>query len=66
MNYLNTGRFDASALRKENEPSAQVVPFRREVASAERTHIEKAIAQKRSQIAQLAQEVRWLTLELES
>jgi hypothetical protein len=43
-----------------------VIPLNREPMSAERTHIENKIADKRRQVAQLAQEIRWLQMELES
>jgi hypothetical protein len=44
-----------------------VVPFSRTpMVPDERQHIQNKIQAKQSQIAQLAQEIRWLRLELES
>ena len=61
MNYRTAQEtFEPTTLRDN------VVPLKREPMSAERAHIENAIAQKRSQIARLAKEIRWLTMELES
>lgn len=42
------------------------VPLNRAPMSSERTHIENSIHAKERQIAQLAQEIRWLRLELET
>jgi hypothetical protein len=42
------------------------VPLNRAPMSSERSHIENKIAAKRSEIARLAQEIRWLTMELET
>lgn len=41
-------------------------PLNRLPMTSERTHIEDKIAAKRSEIARLAQEIRWLSMELES
>ena len=69
---MKAHQFSAAEIREEGpslSPEFVVQALglaRREPASAERTHIENKIAEKRRQIAQLAQDIRWLTMELES
>lgn len=61
MNYRTAQEtFEPTTLREN------VVPLNRAPMSAERAHIENKIANKRRQVAQLAQEIRWLTMELET
>ena len=48
------------------QPVQDFMSARREPGSAERQHIENAIAHKRREIARLAQEIRWLEMELQS
>jgi hypothetical protein len=50
------------------EPTSfdNVVPFSREPMSAERAHIENKIREHERAIAEHAQKIRWLRMELES
>ncbi len=57
---------DAQAARQDEDAPTNIIPLNRHPMAAERVHIENVIAQKRREIARLAQEIRWLTLELES
>jgi hypothetical protein len=62
-------RTDGIEIRKENiaQHEQTVVMFPRgEPLSAEREHIKAKILAKERQIAQLAGEIRWLRLELET
>ena len=47
-------------------PVTNVVPLRRDPMSAERQHIENKIREHERAIANHAQQIRWLKLELET
>lgn len=61
MNYRT-----AQETFEPTELPGNVVPLRRDAMSAERMHIENKIHEHERAIAQHAQQIRWLRMELET
>lgn len=57
---------DAQAAFEPTSLPPNVVPLRREPASAERAYIEQQIREHEKAIAEHAQKIRWLRMELQS